>query len=249
MAKEKDKTPQTGVGRTGAAVGEREAFREQVIHRHLALANRLADRYAGRGIPSDDLRQVAAMGLVKAANGYDPRRGGHFIGYAVPTIKGELRRHFRDQGWAVRPPRRLQELQARLSAAEGELSQALRRRPTESELADWTGARVADVRESRAMGGCFIPQSTDADAGSGGPGLRETLGGGDPAMERVETRMLVAEALSLLDGRDRAIIQMRYGEELSQDQIGRRIGVTQMQVSRLLRRILDSLRARLAEAA
>jgi len=203
----------------------------------------LANRYAGRGIAIDDLRQVAYLGLVKAVRGYDPERGREFLGYAIPTIKGEIRRHFRDAGWAVRPPRRIQELQARLWAADAELTQTLHRSPTADELAEELDVSVEDVLESLSADGCFAPSSLDApavdsDAGS----LAERLGGPDAEFDRCEARLMLAEAVQNLGERDRTILRLRFFEGWTQQKIGEEVGVTQMQISRLITRILEDLR-------
>ena len=226
---------------------ERERLREDVVRRHLPLARALAHRYAGRGVPLDDLQQVAAVGLVKAVNGYNPEISTEFVGYAVLTIKGELRRHFRDCGWTVRPPRRLQELQWRISAAEGELTQRLHRPARPEEIAQEVGAEVDDVIECLAAEGCFRPLSLDAPRASGDGTAGDDLGGQDPDFARTEARVVVHQALGSLSERDQAIVKMRFGEELTQDEIGQRIGVTQMQVSRLLTRILGDLRRNLSD--
>ncbi len=223
----------------------REALRHELIEFYLPLARSCASRYAGRGIDLDDLFQVACHGLTKAVNGYDPARGEDFLGYAIPTIRGELRRHFRDAGWMVRPPRRIQELQARLWTAETGLTQSLHRSPTAHELAEQTGAPLKDVRESLAVDGCYQPTSLDAPTYSGDTTIADELGGEDNEYLRFEERLLLEDALRRLGRRERLIIQLRFVEGLTQQDIGERIGVTQMQVSRLLTRILAQLRTAL----
>lgn len=220
---------------------------EALVSSHLPLAHRLARRYAGRGMNSEDMRQVAAMGLVKAARGFDPKRGGHFPSYAVPTITGELRRHFRDQGWWVRPPRAIQEMRPSVTNAEQVLQQELGRAPTDAELAAEADVDVAQVREVHTLASCFSPRSIDSATAAGGHAPTEVMESEDPAMEQVETRLAVEAALSELPARDQRIIRMRFTDELTQEEIGQRIGVTQMQVSRLLTRILRDLRALLTE--
>jgi RNA polymerase sigma-B factor len=221
----------------------RRALQEEAVALSMPLARMLANRYAGRGIALADLQQVAYLGLVKAVRGYDPAKGREFLGYAIPTIKGEIRRYFRDSGWTVRPPRRIQELQARLWAADEELTQILHRSPTASELAEELGVSVDDVLESLSVDGCFAPSSLDApavdsDAGS----LAERLGESDPEFDRCEAKLLLAKAVRSLSERDRTIVQLRFFEGKTQQQIGEEVGVTQMQVSRLLTRILGDLR-------
>lgn len=233
-----------------AAVGpRREALRHELIQLHLPLARSYANRYAGRGISRDDLFQVACVGLTKAVNGYDPERGEDFLGYAIPTIRGELRRHFRDAGWMVRPPRRIQELQARLWAADAELTQALHRSPTAVELAEETGAPLADVRESLSVDGCYQPKSLDEPTLSGEGSLADELGGEDEDLVRADDKLVLVEALQRLCPRDRTIIRLRFVDGMTQQEIGDQIGVTQMQVSRLISRILADLRAALTTAA
>jgi len=213
------------------------------VRLNMPLARMLANRYAGRGIALDDLRQVAYLGLVKAVRGYDPTRGREFLVYAIPTIKGEIRRHFRDAGWAVRPPRRIQELQARLWAADAELTQVLHRSPTAAELAEELDVSVDDVIESLAADGCFAPSSLDAPAADSETGsLAERLGGQDDEFDRCEARLMLAEAVRDLGERDRTILRLRFFEGWTQQQIGEKVGVTQMQISRLITRILGDLR-------
>src|SRR6201989_2421434 len=141
---------------------------EEVIVLHVALAHAEAARYRSRGIPLDDLRQVAALALTKAARGYDVSTGHDFLSYAVPTIRGELRKHFRDHGWMIRPPRRIQELQARINAAENELSNRLGRSPQPVEIADHLDECTENVIEALASDGCFIPASLDHPTGGDG---------------------------------------------------------------------------------
>ena len=216
----------------------------------MPLAASIARRYAGRGISSDDLEQVAYLGLVKAVRGYDPARGREFLAYAVPTIRGELRRHFRDAGWTVRPPRRIQELQSRLWATEAELTQTLHRSPTTGELADALGVPLDEVVEALSADGCFAPSSLDAPAAdSEGGSIAERLGGLDPEFDRSEARVMLAEAVRSLGERDRLIVELRFFEGKTQQEIGKEVGVTQMQISRLLSRILSELRASITSVA
>jgi RNA polymerase sigma-B factor len=226
-----------------ASASRRSALHDEVVRLNMPLARMLANRYAGRGIPTDDLRQVAYLGLVKAVQGYDPSRGREFLGYAIPTIKGEIRRYFRDAGWTVRPPRRIQELQARLWAADAELTQSLHRSPTANELAHELDVSVDDVVECLSADGCFAPSSLDAPAISSETGsLAERLGGPDVEFERCEARLMLARAVRRLGERDRTIVRLRFFEGKTQQQIGDEVGVTQMQISRLITRILGDLR-------
>lgn len=224
---------------------ERAQIIDQVIDINLPLASLLASRYSGRGIAADDLQQVAFLGLVHAAQGYDPDRGYDFVSYAVPTIRGEIRRHFRDAGWVVRPPRRIQELHGRVRAADADLTQTLRRRPSADEIADHLDAEPEQVVECLAADSCYSPVSLDAPVGAEeAPSLADSLGAHDPELGHVETRQLVQQICAGLADRDRLILRLRFVDELSQSEIGSHVGLSQMQVSRLLTRILGDLRAR-----
>ena len=210
---------------------------------HLDLAHAEAGRYRSRGIPLDDLRQVAALALTKATRGYDVTTGHDFLSYAVPTIRGELRKHFRDHGWMIRPPRRIQELQARINAAEAELSYRLGRSPNPVEIADYLEECTESVIEALASDGCFVPASLDHPAGGdGSTTLGDLLQFDDDDHRASEARLLLSPVLCQLGERDRQILDMRFCEGLTQREIAARIGVTQMQVSRLLTRILGQLR-------
>lgn len=222
---------------------ERRQLLESVIVLHLDLAHAEAARYRSRGIPLDDLRQVAALALTKASRGYDVTTGHDFLSYAVPTIRGELRKHFRDHGWMIRPPRRIQELQARINAAEAELSYKLGRSPRPVEIADHLDECTESVIEALASDGCFVPASLDHPAGGdGSTTLGELLPLDDDERQAAEARLMLQPVLSALGERDRRILNMRFYEGLTQREIAARIGVTQMQVSRLLTRILSQLR-------
>jgi RNA polymerase sigma-B factor len=232
------------------ATGEHRAeLLDAVIVLHLELAHAEAARYRNRGIPLDDLRQVAALALTKAARGYDVSTGHDFLSYAVPTIRGELRKHFRDHGWMIRPPRRIQELQSRINAAEGELSNRLGRSPNPVEIADHLDECTENVIEALASDGCFLPASLDHAAGAdGSTTLGDLLPVEDDAVSAAEARLLLQPAIRHLGERDRRILAMRFCEGLTQREIAQRIGVTQMQVSRLLTRILGQLRTDVGES-
>ncbi|MET0999305.1 MAG: sigma-70 family RNA polymerase sigma factor [Marmoricola sp.] len=222
---------------------ERRRLMDDVIEMHLDLAHAEAARYRSRGIPLDDLRQVAALALTKATRGYDVTTGHDFLSYAVPTIRGELRKHFRDHGWMIRPPRRIQELQARINSAEAELSYQLGRSPQPVEIADFLGECTESVIEALASDGCFVPASLDHPAGGdGSTTLGELLPFDDTERRAAEARLMLRPVLRDLGERDRLILNMRFYEGLTQREIAARIGVTQMQVSRLLTRILGQLR-------
>jgi len=229
---------------------ERRRLEELVIRRHLPLARRLAGRYRNRGIADDDLVQVACTGLVLAVRRYDPQRGDDFLRFAVPTVHGQLKRHFRDSGWVVRPPRRVQVLQAQIARATQDLAQHLGRFPTPVEVADHLAVSVDDVLESLAARGCFAPTSLDglmaaSDAADGGPlvGMADV----DRRLDAVEARVMLAPLLPRLAERDRVVLAMRFFEERTQQEIGDELGLTQIQVSRLLKRIFRILREMLTE--
>src|SRR3954453_8308268 len=227
-----------------ASSEERARLLETVIVMHVDLAHAEASRYRSRGIPLDDLRQVAALALTKAARGYDVSSGHDFLSYAVPTIRGELRKHFRDHGWMIRPPRRIQELQSRINAAESELSYRLGRSPQPVEIADHLGECTESVIEALASDCCFPPAPLDHPAGADGSStLGDLLPDDDPSHGASEARVVLQPVLRRLGERDRQILGMRFCEGLTQREIAERIGVTQMQVSRLLTRILAQLRS------
>lgn len=212
----------------------------------MAVARDVAKRYHGRGIPTDDLEQVAHLGLVKAVRAFDPDKATDLLSFAVPTIRGELRRHFRDHGWAIRPPRSIQELQSRVTAAEGRLYQSLGRRPRTSELADDLGVDVESVLQAQAANGCFVPTSLD-DTGpdSDGTPIADRLGLEEVGFDTAEARVMLGRLICNLSGRERRILELRFWRGCTQAEIGAAIGVTQMQVSRLLNSLLARLRANL----
>jgi RNA polymerase sigma-B factor len=227
----------------------RDDLLEEIIRLNMVIAGELARRYHGRGIAADDLDQVANLGLVKAVQGFDPTQGNDFLSFAVPTIRGEIRRYFRDFGWAIRPPRSVQELQSRITTAEGELFQALGRSPRPSEIAEHLGVDLDLVVDSLSANGCFAPMSLDAPVADGDTAPTDRLGGLDPSFATAEARVVLARILSDLSPRDRQILEMRFFGGCSQAEIGAEIGVTQMQVSRLLSRLLERLRRRLESEA
>jgi len=226
----------------------RHALLDDVVVLNMGVADALARRYRARGIALDDLEQVAYLALVKAARGYDDTAGHDFLSYAVPTIRGELKRHFRDQGWTIRPTRRIQELQARISAAESELSFALGRSPRPSEIATHLDEPVEDVREALSTDGCFSPTSLDQPANvDTDTTIGDLIGAEDAARNAVEARVILAPAVRRLGERDRRILMLRFIRGWTQQEIASDIGVTQMQVSRLLTRILGQLRNQLED--
>ncbi|MGZ4426668.1 MAG: sigma-70 family RNA polymerase sigma factor [Nocardioidaceae bacterium] len=212
----------------------------------MPVARAIAHRYARRGIAAEDLVQVAYVGLVKAVNGFDPGHERDFLSYAVPTVTGEVKRYFRDFGWTVRPPRRIQELQGQISRASADLAHKLGRSARPSEVAASLGVDVEAVIEALAVDGAFTPASLDVPVGEeGSASLGDLLGGDDHDLMRAEMRLMLGPAVRGLGARDRRILELRFFEGWTQEQIAREIGVTQMQVSRLLARILSDLRAEL----
>lgn len=226
--------------------GER-AVRDELIEEHMGLCSHLARRFTHRGEAYEDLSQVAALGLVKAVDGFDPGRGVDFLAYATKTIVGELKRHFRDKAWAVRAPRRIQELYLNLGRAEGELSQVLQRHPTLPELMDATDASERDVLEALNAGQGYRSASLDA-ATPEDDGVSRALGEEDGAFGHAELRMLLSTGLDELDDRDREILRLRFAEGLTQLEIAAKVGLSQMHVSRLLAKSLVLLRQGCADA-
>jgi RNA polymerase sigma-B factor len=222
---------------------ERARLREEVVLLNRSVALAIAARYRSKGIALDDLQQVASLGLVKAANGFDPAVGGDFLSYAVPTISGEIKRHFRDRGWTVRPPRRVQELQARINAAPVDYAQSLGSSAQPAEIAEQLGVEVSDVIEALTCNG-FSPMSLDVPVGEPGSSasLGDLLSAGRDDYGDVENVMVLGEALRSLPPRDLLILRRRFFEDCTQQQIGDEIGLSQMQVSRVLARILRQLR-------
>ena len=210
------------------------------------MAEYLARRFADRGESFDDLRQVALVGLLKAVERFEPDRGLRFSTFATPTIVGELKRHFRDRGWAVRVPRRVQELHLQLVKVVSTLSQELGRSPTPEEIARRTGTRVEDVLEAMEAGGVYRLASLDAALANeerSSLDLGARLGEDDEEFEGVERREELSVLLSRLPPRERRIVYLRFFEGLTQSEIATEIGISQMHVSRLLAKSLESLRA------
>jgi RNA polymerase sigma-B factor len=225
------------------AAGDPRARRE-LIERFMPLARSLARRYEVASEPLDDLVQVASMGLVKAVDRYEPGRGCAFSSYAVPTIVGELKRHFRDRTWSVRPPRALQELTLRVDQARSRLSQELERAPTVSELAAATGRSDEDIVEalqaSTARGALSL--QSKAGARDDDSELQDTLGGSDDGYARAETRATLDALLTGLTPRARIVLRLRFEQDLKQAEIGALLGVSQMQISRIIRQAVGQLR-------
>jgi len=221
------------------------AIRDQLIERALPLAHQVARRYHRSGEPFDDLLQVARLGLCKAVDRFDPERGVAFSTYAVPTMVGELKRYFRDTGWAIHVPRTLQERVLKVERAGKALSSRLGRAPTVAELAAETQMEEEETLEALEAASAYEARSLDAPAPSDdqeGRSYGETIGGDDEAYELVDDRGAVAAAMRTLPARERRILHMRFHEDMTQSEIAERIGVSQMQISRLLRRSLQRLR-------
>ena len=229
----------------------RAAARARVIDGYLPMSVFVARRFGGRGEPLADLAQVAAIGLIKAVDRYDPARGVAFASYAIPTMVGEIKRYFRDAGWTVQVPRRLQEFAPHLAAAVEDLTQALRRSPTTHELAARLGVSPDQVVAARQSAHAYRPWSLEQPVpGTQDLRLTDALSEADPGFDAVDRRETLRRAMAVLPARERRVIGMRFVGEMSQAQIAERIGVSQMQVSRLLTRSLSRLRdAMLADGA
>ncbi|MEU5027985.1 SigB/SigF/SigG family RNA polymerase sigma factor [Streptomyces milbemycinicus] len=223
---------------------QKDALRQQVVEAWIPMADRLAGQYRNRGESLEDLRQVAALGLVKAVNRYDPGRGSAFESFAVPTVVGEIKRHFRDHLWALHVPRRVQELRNRVRTAHRELSHSLDdRAPDVEEIADRTGLSEEDVRTGVAALDSFAPLSLDAPltGADDGYALRDTLGAQEPAYDRVVDREAVRSGLCRLPERERRILYMRFFCDMTQSRIAEQLGISQMHVSRLINRTCSRL--------
>lgn len=227
---------------------EREHILGKIILLNRCVADSIAMRFAGRGVATEDLKQVAYEGLVKAVRRFDPSRDHDLLSYAVPTIRGEIRRHFRDHGWSVRPPRRVQELQQRLSRSKEELAKELGRDPEVVELLEH--AEIDRKEYDRAMEayGSFRAVSLDQPREPGGEStLGDVVVAEDLTTSASEAKLILAPVMRDLPERDRRILYLRFYEERTQAEIGEELGVTQMQVSRLLSGIFGKLRERVGE--
>lgn len=228
-----------------APADQRDALEEEIVRANMKVARDVASRYHGRSVAAEDLDQVAFLGLVKAVKGFDPAMGHDFLSYAVPTIRGEVRRHFRDLGWAIRPPRSIQEVQAKIFAAESELYQQLGRAPRPSEIARHIGVELDLVVDALGASGCFAPASLDAPTGEEADAIGQRIGGPEAGYDAAEARAALGPLMRGLSSRERRIVEMRFFRGCTQAEIGAEIGVTQMQVSRLLTRLLARLRGQL----
>jgi RNA polymerase sigma-B factor len=222
-----------------------QAAREELVRIYLPVAKRMAARYAGVVEPYDDLVQVASLGLLNAIDRFRPERGTPFIGFAKPTIMGELKRYFRDKVWTIRVPRVLHDRLAAIESATADLTEELSRPPTPTELAAHIGVEVDEVLEALAAGQNRRPLGLDTPVGGEdgeGAATPEWIGRIDDGFELIEDRMTIERVLPGLDGREREVLRLRFVEELPQSKIAARIGCSQMHVSRLLRATLTRLR-------
>jgi RNA polymerase sigma-B factor len=232
----------------GADPAERQGLVDEVVMRTMPVAKSVASRYRDRGVPIEDLEQVACLALVRAANRFDPDKAADFLAYAVPTIRGELKRYFRDHGWSVRPPRRIQEVQALINRSDvvrtdGSVS-------TPRAIAEQLGIDECEVRDALEAKGCFAPTSLDSPTYDGGEPLGHSLVDDDYAEhEAVEARVILRTLTRELKPRERLVLYLRFVEGRTQAEIGAEIGVTQMQVSRILAQTLHEMRERLTGTA
>jgi RNA polymerase sigma-B factor len=227
----------------------RRVLRDQVIEAFLPLAQHLANRFGGRGEPIEDLVQTATVGLIKAVDKFDPERGTEFAAYAIPTIIGEIKRHFRDRTWDIRVPRRLQELRLSISEATSNLLQDLGRSPTIADIAEHLGLSEEEVLEGLEGARAYNAVSLSAPATDGDRAteLGDLIGAEDNEFELAELRVALGPAMAALDEREQRILTLRFYGNMTQSQIAEQVGVSQMHVSRLLTRALAKLRGQLAE--
>jgi RNA polymerase sigma-B factor len=219
--------------------------RDAIIERCLPLADHIARRFANRGEPFEDLVQVARVGLVNAVNRFDADNGAEFLAFAVPTIMGEVRRHFRDHGWSVKVPRRLKDLSAQLKKSREELTQSLGRAPTASEIATHLEIDRDEVVEAQIASSAYTTLSADAPAGASdddGRSVTNTIGDLDANLEKVIDVETIRPLLAALSQREQTVLQLRFFENMTQTQIAGELGISQMHVSRLLSRSLTTLR-------
>jgi len=220
-----------------------ERLRAELIEEHRWIAQRCARRFANKGEPIDDLEQVGAIGLVKAAGRFDPEMGIPFPAYAIPTVMGELRRHFRDSTWALRVPRRAKDLHVRMGPAVEYLRHELGRAPTPAELGEYLSVPVEHVLEATEAGAAYSTSSLDQPTVGGATTAGERVGVEDLLLNLREDRAELASLLETLPERERTILYLRFFEERSQSEIAEQIGTSQVHVSRLLKSSLDKLRA------
>jgi RNA polymerase sigma-B factor len=226
---------------------ERPALRAKLVTGYLPVVVHIARRFAGRGEPVDDLEQAGTVGLLNAVDRFEPDRGVDFLSYAVPTITGEIRRHFRDRTWAMRVPRRLKDLQGTINSAVGPLSQQLGRAPRPTEIAEQVGLPVEEVLEGLDAQQAYRSSSLDELVNGADTTLADTLGEVDGELDKVEYRQALGPLLDELPPRERTIVLLRFFGNQTQTQIADRVGISQMHVSRLLAQTLARLRRRMTE--
>jgi RNA polymerase sigma-B factor len=225
--------------------GKDPAAREALVERFLPLARQLARRYHRGDVPLEDLVQVASLGLLNAIDRFDPERPTAFSSFAVPTIAGELKRYFRDKAWSVRVPRDLNELSLRVDRTSELLVNRLGRMPTASDIAEHLDISVEEVLEAREAGVAYRADSLDRPASEDdhdGARVVDALGGDDPGFGRAEQSATLERLMRALTDRQREILRLRFSEDLTQSEIGERVGLSQMQISRLLRQAIGRLR-------
>jgi RNA polymerase sigma-B factor len=234
-----------------APAASREEARDSLVHLHLPLVEHCARRFRNRGEPLEDLVQVGTIGLIKSIDRFDSGRGVEFSTYATPTIIGEIKRYFRDKGWAIRVPRRLQELRMQIGSASAELTQTLGRSPTPRELAESIGCTVEEIVEGIESSNAYATLSLDAtdDNDDSTSTMLDAIGIDDEGLEHVEIRESIKPLLDRLEPREKKILLLRFFKNMTQSQIAEEIGVSQMHVSRLLNRTLEQLRASLEESS
>jgi RNA polymerase sigma-B factor len=227
----------------------RRQAREELVHLHLPLVHHCARRFRNRGEPFDDLVQVGTIGLLKSIDRFETERGVEFSTYATPTIIGEIKRYFRDKGWAIRVPRRLQELRMQITAVTAELSQRLGRSPTARELAAEIGCTVEEIVEGLESGNAYATLSLDAtdEREDGGASMLDAIGVDDDSLQHVEIRESLKPLLDRQEPREKRILLLRFFKNMTQSQIAEEVGISQMHVSRLLTRTLAQLRSSMVE--
>lgn len=232
-----------------ASMDTRASARDDLVHLHLPLVEHCVRRFRNRGEAHEDLVQVGTIGLIKAIDRFDTGRGVEFSTYATPTVIGEIKRHFRDKGWAIRVPRRLQELRMQITSATADLTQSLGRSPTAGELAEHIGCSIDDIIEGLESGNAYSTLSLDAptDVEGGASSIVDFLGEPDAAIEHIEVRESLKPLLAELDDRSKRILMLRFFKNMTQSQIAAEVGISQMHVSRLLSRTLDQLRTSLGD--
>lgn len=218
--------------------------REKLVMSHLNLVRFIANKFKNRGEPIDDLIQVGYLGLLKAIDRFDPSRGLEFTTFATPTIMGEIKRHFRDKGWSVRMPRRLQELSAKVNQASDTLTSQLQRSPTIAEIADYLDATVDEVLEAMESSSAYSSVSLEAPSGADDddtPSVIDRYATEDSDLAFTDDRIIIEEALASFSPRERDVIEMRFLKGMTQIEIAEKLGISQVQVSRLLRRTLKKI--------